>query len=320
MAVNNTLAPKKESKPTFNQSLMKPAYQEMINNAFRDSKKAEQFVTAVLSLVQQTPALEECEHRTVVTGALQGITLKLNPSPSLGEFWLVPREKSYQDENGVWHKVKQANFQLGLAGRLQLAYRSGLYVDIDTAEVVEGEYKGLNKNTKRPVVEFISNQKDRQGRKVIGYFAYYILKDTGGYLKTEYLSYEDALEKAKKSDAFSLELYERYINGEVLSKQEQRKVQAPWYKYFSRMAQNACLRELLRHAPKSVEQAMGEGADNTSFGVEQGVEYEVEEEPDTTVIDEFFNGTKASDISDEKTTLKKSAKKTEQMSLLDDNK
>lgn len=318
MAVNNQLTPKKESQPTFNQSLAKGVYQDLINNAFRDSKKAEAFVTSILSLVQATPALEKCEHRSIVIATLQGVAMGLNPSPAVGDFWVVPRKRKRKNSTtGQWEEYYQANFQLGLGGRKELAYRSNLYVDIDTREVVEGEFKGLSKQTGAPIIEFISDPKIRKTKPVIGYFAYYILKDTGGYVKSCYLSSEESLDRAKRSDAFDVELYNKYISGEKLTYEEDRSTKSPWYQWYSRMAQNATLKELLRNAPKSAEMKEAEATDNESYISLSKTDYTVEtdEKPlPQAVEDEFFGNKQITDAPDEepKEAKKTATKKTAQ--------
>lgn len=293
MAVNNTLAPKDNRPLTFNQSLAKGVYQDLINNAFRDSKKADQFVTSILSLVQATPALEKCEHRSIVIATLQGVAMGLNPSPAVGDFWVVPRKRKRKNPlTEKWEEYYQANFQLGLGGRKELAYRSGLYVDIDTREVVEGEFKGLSKQTGAPIIEFISDPKIRKTKPVIGYFAYYILKDTGGYVKSCYLSNDESLDRAKRSDAFDVELYNKYISGEKLTYEEDRSTKSPWYQWYSRMAQNATLKELLRNAPKSAEMKDAEATDNESYISLSKTDYSIandEKQLPQAVEDEFFN-------------------------------
>lgn len=77
------------------------------------------------------PALQECTNQSILSGALLGESLKLSPSPQLGQYYLVP----FNDKN----KGKVAQFQLGYKGYIQLAIRSGQYKKLNVLAIKEGE-------------------------------------------------------------------------------------------------------------------------------------------------------------------------------------
>ena len=81
---------------------------------------------------------------------------------------------------------KVAQFQIGYKGYIQLAERSGQYLDLDAFPVVEGEYKGRDRFTRRPILEFLEDDGERENRPVVGYYAYFEL--TNGFRKVLYLS------------------------------------------------------------------------------------------------------------------------------------
>jgi recombination protein RecT len=110
-----------------------------------------------------------------------GESLKLSPSPQLGQFYIVPFN---DNKNGR----KVAQFQIGYKGYIQLAMRSGQYRDLDVIEVRQGEYKGKDTFTGKPRIEFIENDNERLKLPIVGYFAYFELLN--GFRKSIYWTKE----------------------------------------------------------------------------------------------------------------------------------
>ncbi len=71
-------------------------------------------------VTQATPALQECTNPSILSAALLGEALNLSPSPQLGQFYMVPFDNRKKG-------CKEAQFQLGYKGYIQLAERSGYY-------------------------------------------------------------------------------------------------------------------------------------------------------------------------------------------------
>ncbi|MGN1050578.1 MAG: recombinase RecT [Selenomonadaceae bacterium] len=67
-------------------------------------KGAGAFVTSLLSLVKQTPALAECDPKTTISAAMTAATLKLPINPNLGFAYIIP----YKNKTGA-----EATFQIG---------------------------------------------------------------------------------------------------------------------------------------------------------------------------------------------------------------
>lgn len=158
---------------------------------------SQRFISAITSAVTTNPALSECSNDSIVSGALLGESLKLSPSPQLGQYYLVPFNIAIKDENGKnagWKKVAQ--FQLGYKGYIQLAIRSGQYKDIDVIEIKEGEYKGRDKTTGKHVFEFINDEIEREEKETIGYMAYF--EYLNGFYKNIYWSKEKMEKHALK--------------------------------------------------------------------------------------------------------------------------
>ena len=107
MAVNNQLVQRPSAgKPqTFSAFLTSDAIKNRINNMV-GGKDGQRFISAVISAVSVNPGLTECDHSTILSAALLGESLKLSPSPQLGQYYMVP----FNDKK---RGTKVAQFQLG---------------------------------------------------------------------------------------------------------------------------------------------------------------------------------------------------------------
>lgn len=246
---NSTSAGIKKFNTLIQSSLMRTKITQMVG-----ATDSQEFITSITSAVNTNPALAECDPQTIISAALLGQSLHLKPSPQLGYFYMVPF-------NNKKKGCKEAQFQIGYKGYLQLAIRSNEYVDIDAIEIREGEYKGRNKLTGKPEFEFIEDDEVRENLPVVGYMAYFEMKN--GYIKRLYWSKEKMLNHADKySQAFSKEAttgkfpkvsYADYEAGNYDPKTEWQ-YSSFWYKNFDEMAKKTMLRQLLsKHALLSTE-------------------------------------------------------------------
>lgn len=254
MAVNNTLTPVNgEEKVKFGVAIQSPKYQALINSTLRDPKRANRFVASVMSAVTANSLLQNCTPASVITAALQGEALELSPSPTLGEYYLVPYKKSVKDPNtGEWIKIAQCQFQIGTAGRIQLAMRTGQYKDLDAVDVRQGEYRGRNPETGKPVIKFYEDEDMRENLPVIGYLGYFLL--TNGFYHSVYFTVEQCLKWAERySKSFDRKLYDKVKNGEKLDWKEEQAATQPWIAHTEEMCKNLVLRRALKNAPKSIE-------------------------------------------------------------------
>lgn len=223
-----------------NSDLMRTKIHQMVG-----ATDSQEFITSITSAVNTNPALAECDPQTIISAALLGQSLHLKPSPQLGYFYMVPF-------NNKKRKCKEAQFQLGYKGYLQLAIRTGEYIDIDAIEIKEGEYKGRNKFTGRPEFEFVEDDGIRENLPVVGYMAYFEMKN--GYIKRLYWSKTKMENHADTySMAFDLEKYHDLQEGKI-PQSEQWKYSSFWYKNFNEMAKKTMLRQLLsKHGLLSTE-------------------------------------------------------------------
>ncbi len=275
MALTNTLAPKREEggRITFSTfcTNKRKSIEEMLG---KDG--ATRFVSAIVSAVATTPALAECSHASLLSGALLGESLKLAHSPQLGQYYLVP----FKDRKS---NTTQAQFILGVKGWKQLAIRSGQYRLINAIPVKEGEYLGLDALTAEPKIRFITDADKREKLPVVGYYAYFELLN--GYRRGLYWTKTHALEHADRySQAFSWHgintdkmqkvSYEDYLLGKY-PKQDEWKYSSFWYKDFDTMACGKVVKALLSggDAPLSIEMSQALNADESVVEMDEGEEF-----------------------------------------------
>lgn len=177
MAVNNSLVAKSK-KPSFTLTLTSESVKRQINNIV-GGKNADKFITSIISAVQTNPALQECENMSVVNAALLGEALKLSPSPQLGQYYMVPF-------NNTKKGCKEAQFQLGYKGYIQLAIRSGQYKKINVLAIKQGELVRYDPLEETIEVNLIEDEVAREQAPTAGYYA--MFEYTNGFRKTLYWS------------------------------------------------------------------------------------------------------------------------------------
>lgn len=170
----NTITAAKEAK-TLKGMLEMPAYKNKFNEML--GKKATGFISSIIAVTNNNKYLAKANPATVIGAAAQAAMLDLPINQSLGFAYIVP----YGNE---------AQFQLGYKGYIQLAQRSGQYVDIGAKTVYEGELEYEN----RLLDKFKFGE--RTGDKVIGYLAYFRL--TNGFEKMLFMELDEMIAHAKK--------------------------------------------------------------------------------------------------------------------------
>lgn len=238
MAVQNSLA-NRHQKTELTAYLTQDAVKKQINSVV-GGKNGTRFISSIISAVRTTPALQECTNPSILSAALLGEALNLSPSPQLGQFYMVPFDNKKKG-------CKEAQFQLGYKGYVQLAIRSGYYKRLNVLAVKEGElirYDPLNEEIE---VDLIEDDIIREETPTAGYYAMFEYEN--GFKKTMYWSKRKMTAHAEKySQAFkrnggakSLELLEQ---GKI-SEKEMWKYSSFWFKDFDGMALKTMLRQLI---------------------------------------------------------------------------
>lgn len=220
MAVKNSL--QKSQKMSMTAFLTNDAAKQRINEVI-GGKDGQRFISAIISAVNTNPALQECANQSILNAALLGESLKLSPSPQLGQYYMVP----FNDKE----KGKVAQFQLGYKGMIQLAIRSGQYKRLNVLAIKEGElvkYDPLNEEIE---VNLIQDEAIREKTPTAGYYAFF--EYTNGFKKCLYWSKEKMENHAKKySQGYAKDLK----NGTSWTF---------WSKDFDGMAYKTMLRQLI---------------------------------------------------------------------------
>ena len=110
-------------KQKFSVAISTPGYKKLIANTLTDPKRQAKFIAAITSAVGINPALQECDSKSIIAGALLGESLNLSPSPQLGQYYLVPfkqKEKRDRAGNVIEPACTKATFVLGYKGMLEL--------------------------------------------------------------------------------------------------------------------------------------------------------------------------------------------------------
>lgn len=207
-------------KPRFSVAINTPSYQKLINQTLQDPKKVQRFVSAITSAVAINPMLQECDPATILSGALLGESLGLSPSPQLGQYYLVPF-------NNTKKGCKDAQFQMGYKGYVQLALRSGYYKRLNVLAVKAGELIKWNPLTEEIDIKLIDDDTQREQTATIGYYASF--EYLNGFTKAMYWSRE-------KMESHAL----RYSKGYAA-----KKGYTFWEKDFDGMAYKTMLRQLI---------------------------------------------------------------------------
>jgi len=223
MANSHAVANAEPQKMSFASFCAVPAVRQNVASVVGE-QNVTQFISSVVSAVQTNKQLAECTNSSIFSAALLGQSLKLSPSPQLGQFYLVP----YKDRKTG---VSEAQFQLGSKGYKQLAIRSGQYKKIVTSVVKEGELKGFNPITEEYHFEPVMDVKVRETLPVIGYYASFTL--VNGFTKEIYWSKEKMVEHAK-----------RYSQGYRTDLQKGTQYTF-WSKDFDAMAEKTMIRQLI---------------------------------------------------------------------------
>lgn len=220
---------------TFSSFMTSPAVVKKVNDMV-GGKDGQRFITAIISAVSANNTLQECNPQTILSSALLGASLKLSPSPQLGHYYMVPF-------NNRKKGVKEAQFQLGYKGYLQLAVRSGQYKKINVLSIKYGELVKYDPIEEEIEVNLIENETEREKVPTIGYYAMFEL--VNGFRKTMYWSKEKMEHHADTySAAFSLEKYHELQEGKI-PQSELWKYSSFWYKNFDEMAYKTLLRQLI---------------------------------------------------------------------------
>ena len=216
--------------------LSSPAVRENITNVL-GKDHVDSFVSDVVACVQNNEVLAKCTNKSIFSAALLARSINLPLTPQLGYAYLVPYDNKRQVD-GHTEYLKEATFQMGWKGYVQLALRSNNYKKLVATDVRKGEINGFNPFDDcyeiTPLEFEKRNAKDDKGNyivPIIGYYAKMVM--VNGFTKELFVTQEDML-------AFATKYSKAYRND--LNKHTQYSF---WTTKFEDMAKKTMLRQLL---------------------------------------------------------------------------
>lgn len=207
-------------------------------------KKAAGFTSSIIA-ISQSEGLKDCSPSSILSSAMVAATMDLPINPNFGMAYVVP----YINKG-----KKEAIFQMGYKGFIQLALRSGQFKNLNAGPIFEGEIKKRNRLTGG--IEFVDDDTDVNYNEIVGYFAYFQL--INGFEKTLYMSKEEAEAHGKRySQSYK-------SNKDFVVKS------SLWTTDFDTMATKTVVKSLLsKYAPLSIEMQTALESDQT-YGDEGG--------------------------------------------------
>lgn len=283
MAVGNSLA-KRQQKTGLTAYLTNDAVKNQINNVI-GGKNGDRFISSIVSAVQTNSALQECTNPSILSAALLGESLKLSPSPQLGQYYMVPFNNNKKG-------FKEAQFQLGYKGYIQLAIRSGQYKKLNVLAIKEGELVRFDPLNEEIEVNLIEDEEAREEAPTVGYYA--MFEYTNGFKKAMYWS-------KKKMEAHALKYSKGY---------KAKKGYAFWEKDFDAMAYKTMLRQLIsKWGIMSIDMQSAMDADMAVIHEDGTKDYVDMENDENVVADQEIH---ESEVSEEPQQVKEEVKSEQQ--------
>ncbi len=223
MKAINTLTKSAKKPQTFSTFITSDAIKNRINTMAGSPREGAQFMSSIISAVTNNPALQSCSHMSILNCALLGLSLKLSPSPQLGQYYMVPFNNGKQGS--------LAQFILGYKGYVQLATRSGQYRKLNVLPIKTGELIRYDPLEETIEVQLIEDDTQREAAETIGYYAFFEYQN--GFRKTLYWSREKMESHAKR------------YSFNYASDLRNNKKNSFWSKDFDAMACKTMLRQLI---------------------------------------------------------------------------
>lgn len=227
---------------------------EELQKALPNNYPVDRFKRIVLTAVSTNPKLAQacCLSPNTFFGALYNAAqLGLEPNTPMGKAYLLPYNNI--DKN-TGKKVPMVQFQIGVYGLVDLAFRSGHVKEIDTDVRRKKDFWKYEKGDDSCLRHIPYDEGDRG--EAIGYYAIVKMKD--GAVHKSYMSKFEVMEHAKR-----------------FSKSYNRKTgtfSGPWATDFDSMARKTVLIQALKFVPKATEDANLANAFNLDNTVRDGIE------------------------------------------------
>ncbi len=163
---------------------------DWIKSKFSNENEIARFKSNIVAISNSNELLQKADPKTIMTACYQGVLLNLPMEKQFGYAYVVPyNTKITRIINGreVQEWINQAQFQMGYKGYIQLAQRSGQYLDMSVSDVRTGELVNYDR-LKGTTFNWIQNEDEREKLPIIGYVSYF--KMVNGFEKTLYMTKE----------------------------------------------------------------------------------------------------------------------------------
>lgn len=163
---------------------------DWIKSKFSNENEIARFKSNIVSISNSNELLQKADPKTIMTACYQGVLLNLPMEKQFGYAYVVPyNTKITRIINGreIQEWINQAQFQMGYKGYIQLAQRTGQYLDMSVSDVRENELINYDR-LKGTSFNWIQNENEREKLLIIGYVAYF--KMVNGFEKTLYMTKE----------------------------------------------------------------------------------------------------------------------------------
>ena len=150
----------------------------------------ERMVRQTLTLAQKNYGLIECSPVSILGGLIQAAELGLEMSGHLGHAYLVPRWNKQK-------KCKEATFQIGYRGLLELAFRSGKVTSFPLRVVYPGDEFSIVYGTSQRIHHI--PKENQEGSTPRGYYA--VAHFGMGVTDFDYMSHTDIVKHRTKYGA-----------------------------------------------------------------------------------------------------------------------
>lgn len=223
-ATSAVQAPVATAKPPQTIAAMMERYKSEIARALPKHLDADRLARIALTEFRKTPALLECDPKSLLGAVIQAAQLGLEPGSALGQCYLLPFKNSKTGTTDV-------QFIVGYRGMIDLARRSGQIESINAYAVHEGDDFNVSLGLSPDIDHKPNWELDRSNPDTIQ-FVYAVAVLRGGAKQFEVMtrSQIEAIRKRSKAGHFG-----------------------PWKTDYEAMALKTVIRRLFKYLPASVE-------------------------------------------------------------------
>jgi len=250
-----------------------------LGEALPSHMNAERLCRIALTTLRLNPELYKCTPESFLGALFQSAQLGLEPNIE-GQAYIIPFNNNRKID-GKWITKKEAQFQIGYKGYVDLFYRHQAAVSLDMQKVHAEDSFDYQYGTE----SFIKHKPVNKDRgEVVGYYA--IAKLSHGAMPFKYMPKDECLEHARKhSKCWVDKKWDNEKNRMVPCDPHFNK-STPWATNPNAMCLKTVLIQLMKLLPKSIEVQKALSADESiktsvasdMFGVQDEITYDPAEE------------------------------------------